>query len=249
MQKTEHYNLSKPERTDPFRAQDVADNLDVIDGAIYAAAQGGTQPSAIVDLVYPVGSIYMSASQAEPSTLFGGTWQRLKDCMLMAAGDTYAAGDTGGAAAHTLTAQEMPSHKHTVPAHGHGMTQAAYTLPDHVHSAATDVKGSHRHVQRIGTNTFVVGSNDTAYTDGVKESGRYVTQDAAATTYRNVTAWAGDHSHSVNVGNPTTHPSCTRTQNAAVSDKPSFDTQATGGGQAFSTLPPYMTVNVWKRTA
>lgn len=42
MQRTEHYNFSKPERTDPFRAQDVADNLDAIDEAIHNAAESGT---------------------------------------------------------------------------------------------------------------------------------------------------------------------------------------------------------------
>ena len=30
--------------------------------------------STVVDLVYPVGSIYMSVNNANPSTLFGGTW-------------------------------------------------------------------------------------------------------------------------------------------------------------------------------
>ena len=61
---------------------------------------------------YPVGSIYMSINNTNPSTLFGGTWEQIKDTFLLSAGDTYTAGATGGEAEHTLTTNEMPSHSH-----------------------------------------------------------------------------------------------------------------------------------------
>lgn len=61
---------------------------------------------------YPVGAIYISTADTSPATLFGGTWERLKDRFLLAAGDTYAAGATGGEAEHTLTVDEMPQHNH-----------------------------------------------------------------------------------------------------------------------------------------
>lgn len=66
------------------------------------------------NLIYPVGSIYMSVVSTNPSTLFGGTWEQLKDRFLLGAGDTYTAGATGGEATHTLTVNEMPSHSHNV---------------------------------------------------------------------------------------------------------------------------------------
>ena len=65
-----------------------------------------------VKAAYPVGSIYMSVNSTNPSTLFGGTWEQLKDRFLLAAGNTYSAGSTGGEATHKLTVKEMPSHKH-----------------------------------------------------------------------------------------------------------------------------------------
>lgn len=68
--------------------------------------------SALLGAVYPVGSIYLSVASASPATLFGGTWERLKDRFLLAAGDAYAAGAAGGEATHTLTTNEMPSHNH-----------------------------------------------------------------------------------------------------------------------------------------
>jgi len=69
--------------------------------------------NSILQQVYPVGSIYISTLNTSPSTLFGfGTWEQIKDTFLLAAGDTYSAGSTGGEAEHTLTIDEMPSHTH-----------------------------------------------------------------------------------------------------------------------------------------
>jgi hypothetical protein len=64
--------------------------------------------------IYPVGAIYISASSTNPGTLFGGTWEQIKDRFLLAAGSSYSAGATGGAATHKLTVNEMPSHTHTI---------------------------------------------------------------------------------------------------------------------------------------
>lgn len=65
--------------------------------------------------IYPVGSIYLSVNSTSPATLFGGTWEQIKDRFLLAAGDTYSAGSTGGEATHTLTVDEMPKHSHNLP--------------------------------------------------------------------------------------------------------------------------------------
>lgn len=64
--------------------------------------------------IYPVGSIYISVNNTNPSTLFGGMWEQIKDRFLLAVGDTYTNVSTyGGEATHTLTVDEMPSHAHT----------------------------------------------------------------------------------------------------------------------------------------
>ena len=71
--------------------------------------------SSILDLVYPVGSLYWSSQATDPGTLFGvGTWTRVKDTFILAAGDNYTAGDTGGAATHTLTVNQLPIHLHQI---------------------------------------------------------------------------------------------------------------------------------------
>ena len=65
-----------------------------------------------INKIYPVGSIYISINSTDPSSLFGGTWERIKDTFLLAAGDQYTVGNTGGASTHTLTNAELPSHSH-----------------------------------------------------------------------------------------------------------------------------------------
>lgn len=65
-----------------------------------------------IDELYRVGDIYITTNSTSPASIFGGTWEQIRDRFLLAAGSTYAAGTSGGEAAHTLTANEIPSHYH-----------------------------------------------------------------------------------------------------------------------------------------
>lgn len=65
-----------------------------------------------IDAIYPVGSIYMSINDVNPGTLFGGTWEQIKDRFLLGCGDSYQNGIIGGEATHKLTVNEMPTHNH-----------------------------------------------------------------------------------------------------------------------------------------
>lgn len=80
-----------------------------------------------LEQVYPVGAIYLSTNAADPATLFGfGEWQQIKDTFLLAAGDSYAAGTTGGEAEVALTVEQMPRHRHVVD----GVTNATSSVTD-----------------------------------------------------------------------------------------------------------------------
>lgn len=89
---------------------------DGFDCAMPAYFTGGVTVGtrSLLDLIYPVGSIYTSVNAVSPQTFFGGTWERIQDRFLLAAGGTYAAGGTGGSATHTLTIDEMPHHYHVL---------------------------------------------------------------------------------------------------------------------------------------
>ena len=72
------------------------------------------QVVSLVDLIYPVGAIFMSAVSTNPGTYLGGTWEQIKDKFLLAAGDAYAAGAEGGSADAVNV-----SHTHTQASHDH----------------------------------------------------------------------------------------------------------------------------------
>ena len=75
--------------------------------------------------MYPVGSIYQTASSTfNPQTAWGGTWERIKDRFLLAAGTAYAGGSTGGEETHKLTTQELPSHQHVMIVNNEGSSSS-----------------------------------------------------------------------------------------------------------------------------
>lgn len=139
---------------------------------------------------YPVGSIYMSVNSESPAQLFGGTWAQLKDMFLLAAGDTYAAGSTGGAAEHTLTVDEMPAHEHTP------IDSTFY----------------------FNTTRGGLGGSTIARKELALDSSSSV--------------WA-----------------ITQTKNGNDDLGSSSKTSSVGGGKPFGTMPPYIAVYVWQRTA
>lgn len=48
----------------------------------------------------PVGKLWASDDPTSPASIVGGTWEQIKDKFILAAGDTYAAGSTGGSVTH-----------------------------------------------------------------------------------------------------------------------------------------------------
>lgn len=61
-----------------------------------------------LDKIWPVGSVYISVNSTDPSSLFGGKWEQLKDRFLLGCG-TKANGVTGGEENHTLAEAELPA--------------------------------------------------------------------------------------------------------------------------------------------
>lgn len=96
--------------------------------------EGGNTPTinndTVCNLIYPIGSIYISTNSTNPGTLFGGTWEQIKGRFLLGQGNNtsnttnywgvydegtcnFPNGEMGGEANHKLTLAEMPSHNHT----------------------------------------------------------------------------------------------------------------------------------------
>ena len=196
--------------------------------------------------LYPVGSVYISFNSADPSTLFGGTWQRLKDTFLLANGDTYAANTTGGSSTKTIAVSNMPPHNHTVNASG-----------NHYHTATTSTAGNHSHTRGnmnitgsiINTDNEPFGSADLFSTSGAlsitTQAYSYGSSDGggggvksvnfnAANGWTGSTSTNGNHTHTVTTNTTGSH---------------THTTNNTGGGLPLNIMPPYQTVYMWRRTA
>lgn len=157
----------------------------------YTAAQLNTLLNKLNNL-YPVGSIYMSVNNTDPSTLYGGTWERIQDTFLMCAGSSYAPASTGGNASHN-----------------HAMA--------HTHSLGSD-----------GYACFTVfSSGRLAY---IEDGGK----PTYSTTFGcNVSGAAGmsvDSTYGIRLAGNTNGVSTANTSDG-------------------NSLPPYLAVYVWKRTA
>ena len=85
----------------------------------------------IVDLIYPIGSIYMSVSSTSPSVLFGGTWEKIEGKFIMSSSSSYSAGTTGGSNDAVVV-----SHTHMASTSSNG---------DHTHEGTSDTDGVHTH--------------------------------------------------------------------------------------------------------
>lgn len=69
----------------------------------------------LMDVIYPVGSIYLSTVAASPAAAIGGTWTKIENCVLAAGGSTY--GNVGSYASSDMISKlEIPDHQHGVSA-------------------------------------------------------------------------------------------------------------------------------------
>lgn len=137
----------------------------------------------LFDVIRPVGSLYSTTNATfDPNTAKGwhGTWERIKNCVIYAAGDSDTVGQIVGSNTHTLTTAELPSHTHSIPAL----------------SGSTDTTGSHTH-DTVNQNLL---SNDT---EG--STLQYPSSGSGRISYAGrKTKPAGSHNHSVTTEASTT---------------------------------------------
>lgn len=221
----------------------------------------------LFDLLYPIGSIYLSTNNVNPGTLFGNTWEQIQDTFLLAAGSTYSAGSTGGEANHKLIEDELPGHTHTLSSHTHSLSSHTHTLSSHTHSlqSHTHSLSSHTHsgpkhshtVTNGASNgfaTFTTGSDTQGTGVGFQVSGTYragysprTSSDGTGSTGGPSNNTSGGPSNNTS-GGPSNNTSGTPSTN--VSGTPSNNTSgSTGSNIAHNNMPPYLAVYVWERIA
>ena len=121
--------------------------------------------------IYPVGSIYMSVNNTNPSTFFGGTWEQIQDKFLLASGSTYSAGTTGGSANAVVV-----SHSHD-PSNGTDYGFMSYQQGGSVTRTKVNVSSGSRYAilgKSGASSTDASGLNFSATTDtqGISGTGK-----------------------------------------------------------------------------
>lgn len=182
----------------------------------------------ILKQAYPVGSIYVSVNTVNPSTLFGGTWQQIKDKFLLCAGDTYSNGSSGGSA------------DAVVPTHTHTFSATSGNGGGHTHTASGSTG------DRALTGSFELWNT---YSGNTTASGIVSSADASDNNYTGNSANARSHAR-FNLNATHNHSFyVTTTSNGAHTHSVSGTTESTGSSGVGANMPPYFAVTVWKRTA
>ena len=200
-------------------AADVDSSGKRIDGYIRAASKSGDnivlttgagKTAASIKLtsmldVYPVGSIYMSVNNVNPSQLFGGRWEQIQGRFLLAAGGGYAAGTTGGASSQPVS--------------------MSVNVPNHWHYFGTENNNNGRF--------------------GLAKS------KVSAISHSNWGGYVGWNGHNGHQGTDVNAPVSALTDNdprSLVTDGAHGTATATASTNV-NTMPPYLAVYVWRRTA
>ena len=99
----------------------------------------------LLNLIYPVGSIYISYTSTSPGTRFGGTWVAITGRFIYANAGT----GTGGSNSHKITINEMPNHHHAILGTYGGVVNSGGAVQDAFLYGAPSISGNY-----VWTNTM-----------------------------------------------------------------------------------------------
>ena len=184
----------------------------------------------LLDRVYPVGSIYMSANNVSPASFIGGTW------VAWGAGRVPLGMGSNGETNYTTPEQtggsenSVAPHNHTQNSHNHTQNSHNHTQNSHMHNMTVRVNGtqfSREQVQVTSTNN----NNDYFRTD-IRVTGGSV----------NVSDWWNARDRMFVSNATATNNATTATNNATT---PINNSTGSSGGNRM----PFITCYMWKRTA
>lgn len=218
-------------------------NVATFNGSAAATANITVPTNAnIVDLIYPVGSLYLSTVATNPGTLIGGTWEAFATGRTLVGVDANqtefaTVSKTGGSKAlqsHThsisiTSGNESAGHTHSVGAHAHGLNSHTHSVGAHSHGLnghthsipalsgwAADA-GNHNHP--VQSYNMATGGYECVRPDGYsgQNGQRYIPA-------------AGQHGHNVSTNASTTGGNSGSTANSSA-----FNSGAASGNTANSS--------------
>ena len=147
----------------------------------------------LLDLIYPIGSIYMNVNDTCPSLFLGGVWERIQDRFLLCSGSSYGSGTIGGSATKTLSVNNLPSHNHSVTDAG-GYTHTRGTMNITGKGIQTRVMADSPYGEESGAICNRVNRGDMFGSGGIDS---YSASFDASKSWTGETSSNGSHSHTI----------------------------------------------------
>lgn len=164
------------------------------------------------DLIYPVGSVYLTMSSQSPAALFGGTWQQIAQGRMLMGSATQGSieQNTGNLGLFGELSAEELAYKFEAGQRGgkfrHTLTSAESGVPVHAHPAGTD-------------RAFATAPSGSTIGEKGAASGTAFYAPSIAADSNWYTQMNTANNTAANAANP------------------------------HNNMPPYLTVNIWQRTA
>lgn len=186
------------------------------------------QKDDILNLVYPIGSIYMSVNNVSPATFLGGTWEVWGSGKVPVGVNTSetefnSVEKTGGAKTITLTTSQMPKHTHTLTPSGtisttNNLTGEFWNMM--VQSSKQSMSANGIFTASVHDSNIPVAKGGTSYLSKA---------DGETNEDKDAVSIDANHNHTF-TGNQGT-------------------TSESGSGSAHNNLQPYITCYMWKRVS
>lgn len=181
----------------------------------------------LLNLVYPIGSLYWSSKNVSPQTFLGGKWNSITGKFILTAGSGYNINTVGGNSTKQLSVDELPTHSHVYTPSG--------SISDHDHTLN---KGN-------------TSNSGTITTAGIRNLPHDHTMYWHAGSRAGDTHACGDGSQPFK---DTTSSTTVTSYIYGKTDKTSLNfigtkstTTSVGDNNPFSIMPPYVTKYCWER--
>ncbi len=191
------------------------------------------------DLVYPVGSIYMSVNDTNPATIFGGTWEKIEGRFLLGSGTTkdndneqrtYQKGQT-----HGYVNAKTIAHTHTQLEHAHGQDEHNHGQKAHTHVPPSSIYGTIYYLTAVDkTFSFTTAISGKRLIKDYNGGDTFLVWNYGTNTY--------ERKDKTGPGTGTNKPAYANIKGATAVN------QSTGISGTNRNMPPYLVVHIWKRT-
>lgn len=220
----------------------VGTGITVDDGKISVKTTDSNLKKAILDIAYPVGSIYLSINSTNPKNVIGGTWTAIGSGQVLATtGGRY--GSVNSNYTGTTGVETIKLTTNNLPNHAHGITDKSHTHLVGTVSSSSDQKtgtaGAHSHSYTKATVSIASSSGATGIDDyriGVSGGKFYISPNTG--TSSSTTGTESAHSHPIP---------------AIKAASTGITTTTSSGGKAtpdsINVKPYTYPVYAWRRTA